>query len=246
MLTWDPPADQAVTPPSRHTAAWTALLDGHPTAPPPVAPGADLLVLLAHPDDETLAMGASLAAAAAAGVRVRLVTLTRGAAALDHLGITVAGLADRREAELRAAADVLGVHELHCLDLPDGGLAALGDGAWSLLAPVLEGLPADRVWSTWRGDPHPDHRAAARLADRWAADRGLPLDELALWAPHWLDPETLPATARPVRVGTTEQARETRDRALACYSSQLQPLAPGLGPVLPADMLAWGHEVLVR
>jgi LmbE family N-acetylglucosaminyl deacetylase len=88
-----------------------------------------LLAVLAHPDDESLGFGGTLAKYAAAGVRVHLVTATRGdrgryhgkpAGDPAHPGPHL--LAHIREGELRAAARTLGVHEVSVLGYPDGGV----------------------------------------------------------------------------------------------------------------------------
>ena len=69
-----------------------------------------LLCVLAHPDDESLGLGGALAKYAAEGVETYLITATRGehgwwGEAEDYPGPI--GLGQIREAELRAAAEVL-------------------------------------------------------------------------------------------------------------------------------------------
>ena len=86
----------------------------------------DLLKLLAifpHPDDETLGMGSTLARYAAEGVEVSLVCATRGERGwFDSEGPNpgLEGLARIRAAELRCAAECLGLHEVSFLDYIDG------------------------------------------------------------------------------------------------------------------------------
>ena len=89
-----------------------------------------LMAILAHPDDESLGFGGTLATYAAQGVRVTLVTATRGDRGRyqgrrpgedGHPG--QAALADMRESELRAAADALGVSQVSLLDYGDQQLA---------------------------------------------------------------------------------------------------------------------------
>jgi LmbE family N-acetylglucosaminyl deacetylase len=84
-----------------------------------------LMAVLAHPDDESLGFGGTLARYAAEGVEVSLVTATRGEAG-RYRGIPpgeghpgAAELGRIREAELRAAAAVLGVRDLALLDYRD-------------------------------------------------------------------------------------------------------------------------------
>ena len=80
-----------------------------------------LLAIFAHPDDESLAMGGTLARYAHAGVEVSLVCATRGEWGLisDPALATQENLAEVREDELRAACEVLGISQLHFLDCPD-------------------------------------------------------------------------------------------------------------------------------
>lgn len=85
-----------------------------------------LLAVLAHPDDESLGFGGTLARCAAEGVETFLLTATRGEAgrfrgerpgAPGHPGSQA--LAHLREQELRAAAVVLGIREVSLLDYRD-------------------------------------------------------------------------------------------------------------------------------
>ena len=83
------------------------------------------MAVLAHPDDESLGLGGTLAKYASEGVETFLVTATRGEAGRyhghrgdrHHPGATELGRI--REAELRAAASVLGVGDLTFLDYRD-------------------------------------------------------------------------------------------------------------------------------
>lgn len=84
-----------------------------------------LMCVLAHPDDESLGTGGTLAKYAAEGIETYLVTATRGergwqGAAHENPGLAVLGAI--REAELRGAVAVLGIRELHFLDYIDGDL----------------------------------------------------------------------------------------------------------------------------
>jgi LmbE family N-acetylglucosaminyl deacetylase len=76
----------------------------------------------AHPDDEALLTGGTLARAAAEGHRVVLVTATAGGAGLSSDGTGAASpLADHRRAELAAAAEALGCARWVLLDYEDSG-----------------------------------------------------------------------------------------------------------------------------
>jgi LmbE family N-acetylglucosaminyl deacetylase len=92
-----------------------------------------LLVVLAHPDDESIACGGTLARCADAGIHTTLVCVTRGHAGelRADLGITRETLPGIRESELRDAAAVLGIHDLVILEHRDGLLP------WRPAAPLV-------------------------------------------------------------------------------------------------------------
>ena len=84
-----------------------------------------LMCILAHPDDESLGNGGILAKYAAEGVETYLVTATRGergwfGVESEYPGLEALGKI--REAELLAAAGVLGIRRVDFLDYLDGDL----------------------------------------------------------------------------------------------------------------------------
>lgn len=139
-----------------------------------------VLFVHAHPDDETIATGGTLAALAAAGRHPALVTLTRG-----ERGEVTAGpfrelqgtdrLAPHRETELRAALAALGVERHAFLGEPparaaglerrvyrDSGMAWAPDG----LAEAAPDAGPQALTSANAVDPLTDLIA---LADHWDA-----------------------------------------------------------------------------
>ena len=90
-----------------------------------MADGLRLLAIFPHPDDETLGLGGTLAKYSAEGVETYLVCATRGERGWYESqgpdpGLEAVGRI--REAELRCAADQLGLHEVTFLDYIDGDL----------------------------------------------------------------------------------------------------------------------------
>ncbi|PFG42482.1 N-acetyl-1-D-myo-inositol-2-amino-2-deoxy-alpha-D-glucopyranoside deacetylase [Isoptericola jiangsuensis] len=149
---------------------------GLPSVDPGVGP---LLAVHAHPDDETLATGALLAAWAAAGERVTLVTCTRGErgevidtaahpTGLAHLEGEGPALAAHREVELSAALAALGVTDHQFLDQvpgadePGSGPARFEDSGMAWVAPGIAGPAPDSGPAAFARVPLDD--AAARLA----------------------------------------------------------------------------------
>jgi LmbE family N-acetylglucosaminyl deacetylase len=240
-----PEATTRVTPPSEFTDAWSGRLAQEPPLSPRQAlqltGPRSVLAVVAHPDDETLAMGATLASLAADGVATHVLSLSEGEAALDHLDLDEPELGKRRMAELVDACAELGAVCVENRCWPDGRLSAHLDEAAEEVGRVVEAVAPDVVVTLWRHDPHPDHQAAAAVARRAAGDRHVV--EMPLWAIHWTDPATVGAEVR--RVESDGAARQAKARALASYPSQTRPMRPGLHPVVPSSVVNWPHECVV-
>lgn len=136
----------------------------------------------AHPDDEALLTGGTLARAAAEGHRVVLVTATRGEQGLagpsDGTGERLAAL---RMAELEASASALGAARVVWLGYDDSGLTAAARAAAAFahadvevaaqrLAEVLRAERADvlTIYDRNGGYGHPDHVQVHRVGSRAA------------------------------------------------------------------------------
>lgn len=148
----------------------------------------------AHPDDETIDNGATIARYAADGAHVTLVTCTLGdegdilVPELVHLGAAHADrLAEHREMELKAAASALGVSDHRILGGPgryrDSGMmgsesnrhpdcfwkADVDEAAGHLVEIIRQVRPQVIVtYNPHGGYGHPDHIQAHRVAMRAA------------------------------------------------------------------------------
>lgn len=90
----------------------------------PDPPARSVLAVFAHPDDESLMCGGTLARLADAGVRVVLICASRGerGSVSDPALVPDGDIGAVRVRELREAADVLGITEVIALDHSDGDL----------------------------------------------------------------------------------------------------------------------------
>jgi len=94
----------------------------------PDCSGRTILVVLAHPDDESLACGGTIAKLADAGAKVVLLCASRGekGAVSDPALIAGTDLPTVRARELGEAARILGISEVCLLNHPDGDLRWAG------------------------------------------------------------------------------------------------------------------------
>ncbi|HEU5265714.1 MAG TPA: PIG-L family deacetylase [Jatrophihabitans sp.] len=222
--------------------AWTPLLAAAPEIAPPGA-GAHVVVVAAHPDDETLGAGGLIALAAACGAQITVIVASDGEASHPASPTHSAeDLAKLRRDEGRAAVAALDPQaEVIRLGLPDGRLAEHRRE----IADAVDAVepPPTHLVTPWAGDRHPDHEActqAVRCAGAGAA-RHVARWEYPIWAWHWARPDRgeLPAAGLR-RIRLDGLAREAKERALACYPSQLAALSgePGDEPLLSEQVLA--------
>lgn len=218
-------------------------------APPlDLSPFTRLIVVSAHPDDETLSAGGLIATAAERSMDIDVVVATDGEASHSRSEThSRARLAAIRRIEVAQAVQILAPDaRLHLLDLGDGrlrsGQVELTD---RLVALIGHTGPTTLLVSTWRGDQHPDHEAAgfAAASASWRTD-ALHL-EAPIWLWHWGDPTQLSeyrarhdATLQHLELSATTLARKTG--AMARHHSQTEPLSPAPGDetLLSPEMLA--------
>ncbi|MGI8981383.1 MAG: PIG-L deacetylase family protein [Pirellulaceae bacterium] len=126
----------------------------------PLATAADadgklrILVFGAHPDDAEFKAGGTAAKWAKLGHHVKLVSVTNGD--IGHWQMAGGPLAQRRTAEVEAAAKKLGVAS-QVLDIHDGELLPTLENR-RLITRVIREWKADIVISHRPWDYHPDHR----------------------------------------------------------------------------------------
>lgn len=128
-----------------------------------------ILAVLAHPDDETLGFGGTLARYADMGIQTHLICVTRGqrgwfGAPDDYPGADALG--SIREGELTTAAQVLNLESVHVLDYMDGDLDQAEPK--SIIYQIADQIRRIRPQIVLTFDPygvygHPDHIAIAQF-----------------------------------------------------------------------------------
>ncbi len=193
---------------------------------------AQVLVVTAHPDDVDFGAAGTIAAWTAAGVKVSYCIVTDGGAGAADESLDPSVLPQLRQEEQRAAAAVLGVHDVRFLGYPDGRLAVTTELRRDL-SRVIRQVRPDRVvaqspernWDRIRAS-HPDHLAAGEatlcavypdarnpFAHPELADEGLD--------PHTVGEVWLMASPRADRAVDITDHLEHKLAALRCHVSQV-------------------------
>jgi LmbE family N-acetylglucosaminyl deacetylase len=203
------------------------------------------LVVTAHPDDVDFGAAGTVAVWTAAGIDVSYCVCTSGEASGDG----TPAMAATREAEQRAAAARVGVHDLTFLRYPDGAVVPSLELRRDI-ARVIRRVRPDRVltWSpeiNWDfvATTHPDHRAVGEAA--FAAvypDARNPHAHRSLLTDEGLEPWTVrelwladgPARLRNHAVDVTDTFA-AKVAAIRSHTSQAGAMSEGL----PDDIRAY-------
>ncbi len=144
----------------------------------------------AHPDDEAIATGGTMARASALGHQVVLLVATNGEEGEPRPGVLAEGeaLGERRRTEVQQAASLLGVHRVELLGYRDSGMIGEPtndhpDSFWQAdieqaaegVAAILREVEAHvlTVYDSHGGYGHPDHIQVHRVGVRAAELAGV-------------------------------------------------------------------------
>lgn len=226
--------------PGTPSVAWRSHPAWHTGTPISLAGVTRLVVLAAHPDDESLGAGGLIATATLLGLPVEIVCATDGEG--SHPDSPTHGpeaLARLRSEEGRRAAGELGVTTVHRLGLPDGAVDENQDRLTQRLVELVGDGRGEVVVAPWRRDGHPDHEAAGRAAAAAARRTGADLWEYPVWFWHWGRPDDAPWTSlHPFDLD--EGATRAKRAAIDAHASQVAPLSDleGDETLLSPELLA--------
>lgn len=193
-----------------------------------------ILVILAHPDDPEFFCGGAIASWTSAGHEVIYWLLTCGDKGANEATVDAEALCSTRWEEQRAAAHVLGVHQVNFLGYPDGELVA----DLKLRKEVTRLIRKERPHVLVTCDPttifvgdqrlnHPDHRAAGQVVlDAVYPAAGNPLYYPELWheeglAPHEVQEVWFAGSQQPNYIMDITPWWEMKLRALLAHKSQI-------------------------
>jgi len=192
-----------------------------------------VLVVVAHPDDIEFGVAGSVARWIEEGAQVTYAIVTDGGAGSNERGADLAALVRQRQVEQRAAAEVIGVHDVRFLGYPDGILQPTLELRRELTRLIRQVRP-DRVVCQ---DPttvlvedgyinHPDHRAAgeATLYAVFPSAGTRPIFPELLkegLEPHQVKELYLTLTTRPNTHVDISSTIDRKIKALLCHKSQV-------------------------
>jgi LmbE family N-acetylglucosaminyl deacetylase/protein-L-isoaspartate O-methyltransferase len=221
---------------------WSAALASRSSTGLTLTDPGHVVVVGAHPDDESLGAGGLVASARELGIEVDLVCATDGRG--SHPGSPThqpEDLARRRCEEWAAAAEVLGVDagRRHLLGLPDGAVADHIDDLARALVELIGTRRGAVLVAPWRDDGHPDHEAVATAAAAAARRTDAELWEFPVWFWHWARPSD-DRVDRLRSFALEPRARQAKRAAIAAHRSQVRPLSdqPGDEELLRSEVLA--------
>lgn len=206
---------------------WVDVVSGADLPPLDLTRYRRVVVVGAHPDDESLGAGGLTATATASGLPTALLVATDGEG--SHPGSpthTSDQLAARRRAELSEAAVALGLggSRVTRLGLPDG---RVGDHADDVVAAIVDLVGDGRdclVVAPYRSDGHPDHEAMGRCAATAAHRTDATLAEYPIWLWHAGERHDLPVDSM-TRLPLSPRAMAAKRAAIASHTSQVRPLS---------------------
>jgi len=182
----------------------------------------NVLVFGAHPDDEIVGPGGTIARLSEEGAKVTVVTFTAGETAYGKRELKEK-LADIRIGEARKCDSILGISERLILGLPCQGV--VNDTAtYQRCVGIVRDKKPDVIFSHYPLDKHRDHRAVAEIVDevRWKASEKVLADLGEPWYCSYLFYyETLELFTQPSIVVDISRQFDKKMQAMKSQTSQV-------------------------
>ena len=118
-----------------------------------------VLIIAAHPDDEVLGMGGTIAKLVKEGKEVNLLIVTDGSSSQYRGADNLAEIIAAKKQETRRCADVLGIKDIYYGGLPDMKLDSIPHiDINQTIEQVVEKIQPDTVFTHFWGDVNCDHQ----------------------------------------------------------------------------------------
>jgi LmbE family N-acetylglucosaminyl deacetylase len=204
----------------------------------------NVLVVAAHPDDEILGVGGTVASHVAKGDRVRLAVMCEGVSSR---------YSPERDREIRQqsteAARTLGVTDLVLGSLPDQGLDTLPLGeVVKKVEQVMADPQPELIYTHFAGDINRDHRLLAEGVLVAARPYSAPLvKEILMFetpsSTEWSSP-SLTAPFQPNVYVDVSEFLERKIKAFTCYTAEVRQFPHPRSPEALAERARyWGSIV---
>lgn len=186
-----------------------------------------VLVIAAHPDDEVLGIGGTVAKLSAEGVECHLLIVTDGSSSQyrdsDHLHEII----EAKKLETKGCADTLGFKSIHYGELPDMKLDKTPHVVINqVIEKVIDEVQPDTVFTHFWGDVNRDHQEvynSTLVAVRPVM--GQVVRELYCYrvpsSTEWT-PDKADTMFMPNYFVNIEKYAEQKYKAFACYSTELR------------------------
>ncbi len=201
-----------------------------------------LVVVAAHPDDESLGAGGLIHRAHRQGLDIYVVLLTAGEASHPLASVTSRReLATRRLGEMdQALRELAPGSPLVFLGVPDGEVASAEEQMTASLVEVIGDGQRTALVAPWRHDGLPDHDAAGRAAAAAARRTGALLVEYPIWYWNRGSPHEAP-WERMRRIDLEDVDVRAKWSAVQAHASQTDRPSPAEGEEVLLHRRVLGH-----
>lgn len=186
-----------------------------------------VLVIAAHPDDEVMGLGGTIAKLSAQGVECHLLIVTDGSSSQyresNHLGEII----EAKKIETKNCADTLGFRSIHYGELPDMKLDTIPHIVINqVIERVIDEVQPDTVFTHFWGDVNRDHQEVYKstlVAVRPVMGQVVKdlycyrVPSSTEWTPNKADTMFMPNYFVNI-----EKYAEQKYKAFACYSTELR------------------------
>jgi len=200
-----------------------------------------VLVVAAHPDDEVLGCGGTVALHASAGDRVTCVIVCEG----ETLRYGKEGVG--QEKHIQQAAQVLGVAESRCLGFPDQRLDTVS--LLELINPltgVIRELQPQIIYCQYGADINRDHQLLFKALSVAARPTETFVEAIYAFDTASSTEWGFPRSFVPDTWVDISSSLEAKLQAMACYTSEVRPYPhPRSLDALRNRAKAWGNQTLM-
>lgn len=200
------------------------------THPPTAIPASTrVLVVAAHPDDEVLGLGGTIAKLSSSGADITLLIVTDGSSSQYRNNPDLPAIIEAKKRETARCAEILGIRSVLYGGLPDMRLDVTPHVEINqIVESAIDSIQPSIVFTHFYGDVNADHQRVSHST--LVACRPTPAQCIrrlylypVLSATEWNAPTPAPAFAPNAHFDISGPFAEAKYRGLACYETELRP-----------------------